>query len=107
MQDWSGGTRIGASVRALVDSHSELIDRRTIVLIMSDGWDVGDPQLLSDAMHDLRARAGRVIWLNPLMAAPGYAPGTRGMQAALPHIDIMAPGHSLESLRTIARHFSL
>ena len=107
VRDWSGGTRIGASVREFVDRHAELIDRRTIVLIMSDGWDVGDPQLLADAMRDLARRAGRVIWLNPLMGAPDYTPDTRGMQAALPHVDVMAPGHNIESLRAVARYLSL
>ena len=107
VRDWSGGTRIGASVREFVERHADLIDRRTIVLIMSDGWDVGDPQLLADAMRELRRRAGRVIWLNPLMGAPDYTPDTRGMQAALPHVDVMAPGHNIESLRAVARYLSL
>jgi uncharacterized protein with von Willebrand factor type A (vWA) domain len=64
---------------------------------------VGDPAILADAMRDLRRRAGRVIWLNPLMGAAGFSPETRGMQAALPYIDLLAPGHNLASLEGIVR----
>lgn len=105
--DFSGGTRIGESLRAFLERHSALVDRRTIVLILSDGWDVGDPQRLADAMHALHDRAGRVIWLNPLMGATDYAPATRGMQAALPYIDILAPGHNLDALERLVRHLTL
>lgn len=103
VRDWSGGTRIGAALRSFVDDHRKLVDRRTIVLILSDGWDVGEPAILGDAMQDLRKRAGRIIWLNPLMGSADFAPETRGMQAALPYIDVLAPGHSLEALRTLVR----
>ncbi|MEO6443614.1 MAG: VWA domain-containing protein [Gemmatimonadaceae bacterium] len=107
VRDWSGGTRIGASLREFVETHGDLVDRRTIVLIMSDGWDVGEPEVLSAVMRELSRRAGRVIWLNPLMGAPDFSPDTRGMRAALPHVDLMAPGHSLEALRSLARHLAL
>jgi uncharacterized protein len=103
VRDWSGGTRIGAAVRGLLDEHASLIDRRTIVLILSDGWDVGDPAVLGEAMRDLSAKAGRIIWLNPLMGAADFAPETRGMQAALPWIDVLAAGHNLESLQGVVR----
>jgi len=107
VQDFSGGTRIGASLAAFLERHPRLVDRRTIVVILSDGWDVGTPEVLADAMRTLHRRAGRVIWLNPLMGAANYAPDTRGMQAALPYIDVLAPGHNLESLRRLIRHLSL
>lgn len=103
VRDWSGGTRIGASLRSFVERFPCELDRRTIVVILSDGWDVGDPAELERAMAEVRRRAGRVIWLNPLMGAPGFSPETRGMQAALPHVDILAPGHSLEALRALVR----
>lgn len=107
VQDFAGGTRIGASLQAFLDRHAGLVDRRTIVLIMSDGWDVGDPEVLAEAMRVLHRRAGRVIWLNPLMGASDYTPGTRGMQAALPYIDILAPGHNLDALERLVRHLTL
>lgn len=107
VRDWAGGTRIGDAVRAFVDEHRSLVDRRTIVVILSDGWDVGDPERLSAAMRNLHRRAGRVIWLNPLMGAPGFTPETRGMQAALPYVDVLAPGHSLEALRSLVRHLAI
>lgn len=107
VQDFSGGTRIGASLQAFIEGHAALVDRRTIVLVLSDGWDVGDPEDLASAMHALHDRAGRVIWLNPLMGAADYTPATRGMQATLPYIDILAPGHNLDALERLVRHLTL
>jgi uncharacterized protein with von Willebrand factor type A (vWA) domain len=105
--DWSGGTRIGASLERFVEQWIELVDRRTVVLILSDGWDTGDPAVLGKAMERLHARAGRVIWLNPLMAGAGFAPEARGMQAALPHVDLLAPAHNVESLERLVRHLAI
>lgn len=107
VQDFSGGTRIGASLRTFLERYPALVDGRTIVVIMSDGWDVGDPAVLAEAMRALHRRAGRVIWLNPLMGAADYTPDTRGMQAALPSIDVLAPGHNLEALQRLVRHLAL
>ena len=107
MHDWSGGTRIGAALRRFVDDYPRFVDRRTVVLVLSDGWDVGDPAVLGEAMRVLRKRAGRIIWLNPLMAAADFSPDTRGMQAALPYVDVLAPGHSLEALRTLVRELAI
>jgi uncharacterized protein with von Willebrand factor type A (vWA) domain len=104
---WSGGTRIGESVAAFAAAWPRLVDRRTVVIVLSDGWDTGDPALLADALAALRRRAGRVVWLNPLLGSPGYEPLTRGMQAALPHVDVFAPVHDLESLERLAPHLSL
>jgi uncharacterized protein with von Willebrand factor type A (vWA) domain len=102
--DWSGGTKIGVSLRAFNEQYGSLVDGRTIVVIASDGWDTGDLDVLVSAMRVLRVRAGRVIWLNPLLGSPGYEPVTQGMAAALPFVDIFASAHNLASLRVLERH---
>jgi len=104
---WSGGTRIGESVAELVARWPRLIDRRTVVIVLSDGWDTGDPEILGGALRVVHRRAGRVVWLNPLLGNPTYRPLTRGMQAALPHVDVFAPAHNLASLEVLARHLAL
>jgi uncharacterized protein with von Willebrand factor type A (vWA) domain len=108
VRDWSGGTRIGES---LADFNREwgasLLDRRTIVIILSDGWDTGEPELLADALLQIKRRAGRLLWLNPLLGNPAYQPLTRGMAAALPILDCFAPAHNLQSLRELAGHLRL
>jgi hypothetical protein len=104
---WSGGTRIGASLAAFNAEWARLVDRRTVVVILSDGWDTGDPEQLGDELRTIARRAGRVIWLNPLLGSPSYEPLTRGMQAALPHVDVFAPAHNLASLRDLARHLRI
>jgi uncharacterized protein with von Willebrand factor type A (vWA) domain len=107
VHDWSGGTRIGASLATFLDRWPRLVDRRTVVIVLSDGWDTGDPDQLAEALKAIKRRAGRVIWLNPLLGSPGYQPLTRGMQAALPHLDVFAPAHNLASLEALARHLVL
>jgi uncharacterized protein with von Willebrand factor type A (vWA) domain len=103
--DWSGGTKIGASLRAFNETYGRrLIGPRTIVVICSDGWDTGDLDVLVSAMRTLRARAGRVIWLNPLLGSPGYEPVTQGMSAALPFVDVFASAHNVRSLRELERY---
>ena len=72
-----------------------LVDRHTIVLVLSDGWDTGEPEVLANEMLTLKRRAGRVIWLNPLLGNPSYEPLTRGMAAALPLVDHFAAAHNL------------
>ena len=72
---------------------------RTAIVIMSDGYDTGEPERLAQALVQLRRRARRIVWLNPLCNRPGYAPISQGMQAALPHIDLLAPGGDLNSIR--------
>jgi uncharacterized protein with von Willebrand factor type A (vWA) domain len=104
---WSGGTKIGDSVAAFAAGWPRLVDRRTVLVVLSDGWDTGDPAVLADALAALRRRAGRVVWLNPLLGTPGYEPLTRGMQAALPHVDVFAPAHNLASLERLVVHLSL
>ncbi len=107
VSDWSGGTRIGASLERFADEWMKLVDSRTIVIIMSDGWETGDPAVLGSAMERIHKRAGRVIWLNPLMVSPDYAPETRGMVAALPHLDIVAPAHNIASMENLLTHLAL
>jgi len=102
--DWSGGTKIGASLRTFNEQYGSLVDGRTIVVVASDGWDTGDLDVLVSAMRVLSARAGKVIWLNPLLGSPGYEPVTQGMAAALPFVDVFASAHNLASLRVLERH---
>jgi len=104
---WSGGTLIGPSLAAFDSGWPNLVDRRTIVIILSDGWDTGEPEHLAASLARLKRRAGKLIWLNPLLASPEYRPLTRGMQAALPHLDLFAPLHNLQSLRALERHLVL
>ena len=103
---WSGGTKIGESLEALRVGWPRLFDRRTAVVILSDGWETGDPEVLASALRDLHRRAGRVIWLNPLLGSPAYQPLTAGMRAALPHVDVFAPAHDLASIERLAAHLS-
>lgn len=107
VRDWSGGTRIGEALREFNQEWGRLVDRRTIVLILSDGWDTGEPDVLAQEMLALKRRAGRVLWLNPLLGNPSYEPLTRGMAAALPLIDHFAAAHNLSSLRELAAHLTL
>jgi len=104
---WSGGTKIGESLEAFRAGWPHLLDRRTVVIVLSDGWDTGEPEVLGGALRLIGRRAGRVVWLNPLLGSPSYQPLTRGMQAALPHVDVFAPAHDLASLEALARHLSL
>ncbi len=100
---WSGGTRIGASLQQLNRDYRHLLKAQTVVIILSDGMDTGAPNLLADEMRLLHQRCARLIWLNPLAGHPGYSPRTRGMEAALPFVDVFAPAHNLESLQALAR----
>ncbi len=103
VSDWSGGTRIGECVATFNRDFSRLVDRRTVVLILSDGWDTGDPVQLGEELEVLKKRCRRLIWLNPLLGSEGYEPLTQGMQAALPHLSAFAPAHNLASLRALER----
>jgi uncharacterized protein with von Willebrand factor type A (vWA) domain len=100
--DWSGGTRIGAALAELNREHGRRIGRGAVIVVLSDGWDRGDPEELAEEMARLRRCAHRVVWLNPLAADPRYEPLTRGMQAALPHVDHLLPGNSIASLEALA-----
>ena len=102
VEDFSGGTRIGASLGTLNREHGRRVGRGAVVVVLSDGWDRGDPELLADEMRRLRRCAHRVIWLNPLKAHEDYEPLTRGMSAALPHADHFLAGNSVASLEELA-----
>ncbi|PYM13842.1 MAG: hypothetical protein DMD81_19920 [Candidatus Rokuibacteriota bacterium] len=107
VRDWSGGTRIGESLAEFNREWPSLVDRRTIVIMLSDGWDTGDPDVLATELMRIRRRAGRLIWLNPLLGNPSYEPLTRGMAAALPLVDHFAAAHNLASLRDLARELTV
>jgi uncharacterized protein with von Willebrand factor type A (vWA) domain len=107
VRDFSGGTRIGESLQEFNARWGRLVDRHTIVLLLSDGWDTGEPELLANEMLAIKRKAGRLIWLNPLLGNPSYEPLTRGMAAALPLVDHFAAAHNLASLRDLAGHLKL
>ncbi len=101
--DWSGGTRLGDGLRTFNDQWGiRGMARGAVVVILSDGWDRGEPARLAEEMARLHRVAWKVIWVNPLKATPGYAPLARGMAAALPHVDEFIEGHSLASLEHLA-----
>lgn len=100
--DWSGGTRIGECLRAFNDRWGVRgMARGAIVVVLSDGWDRGQPEVLGEQMRRLQRVAHRVVWVNPLKVTPGYAPLARGMAAALPHVDAFVEGHSLAALEQL------
>jgi uncharacterized protein len=100
--DWDGGTRIGESLKTFLDEHGHGgLARGALVLICSDGLEVGDPDVLAEQMARLSRLAYRVVWLNPLQEDPAYEPLARGMKAALPYVDLFASGHSLASLEEL------
>jgi len=102
--DWSGGTRIGECLYELVIHHSKkILDSKTIVIILSDGWDKGNTQLLQQSMEFIHQKARKVIWLNPLAGYASYRPDAEGMQTAMPFIDVFAPVHNAESLKKLGR----
>ena len=103
IEDWSGGTRLGDTVKEFVDVWGQRgMARGAVVVLLSDGWDRGDVEVLADAMRRIHRLAHRVIWVNPLKAATGYQPIARGMAAALPYIDVFLSGHNFESLQELA-----
>lgn len=102
---WSGGTRIGESLFDFKSKYGDhLLNKDTIVIILSDGWDTGDLDILEKAMHFIHKKSDRVIWLNPLASNPDYEPVTKGMQVCLPYIDVFTSAHNLESLREVVKH---
>jgi uncharacterized protein with von Willebrand factor type A (vWA) domain len=104
VDDWSGGTRLGQGLRRFNDDWGVRgMARGAVVVILSDGWDRGDPDELAEQMARLHRVAYRVVWVNPLKASPGYEPLARGMAAALPFVDEFVEGHSLASLQELAQ----
>lgn len=103
VEDWYGGTRLGDGLKAFNDRWGTRgMARGSVIVILSDGWDRGDPADLGTEMTRLRLVAHRIIWVNPLKASPGYAPLARGMAAALPFVDEFVQGHSLGALEQLA-----
>ncbi len=101
--DWSGGTRLGEGVRRFNDEWGiRGLARGAVVVIFSDGWDRGEPEVLAEQMARLGRVAYRIVWVNPLKASPGYAPLAGGMAAALPYVDEFVEGHSLAALERLA-----
>jgi uncharacterized protein with von Willebrand factor type A (vWA) domain len=99
---WGGGTRIGECLRDFNRSHgARLVHSRTGVIIVSDGYDTGEPEILAEALATLRRRSRRIVWLNPLLNQPGFTPASRGMRAAMPHIDLLAPGADLAGVARV------
>ena len=107
LPDWGGGTRIGEALRTFNVRWARRVMRRgPVVLLISDGWDRGEPTVLRSEIARLQRSCHRLIWLNPLLGSPDYRPMTRGMQAALPFIDDFLPVHNLASLDALAEHLS-
>lgn len=96
---WSGGTRIGECLQRFNrDYGRRIVNSRTVVMIVSDGYDTGEPAELAQQLAQLKQRARKIVWLNPLLGRDGYEPTAGGMQAALPWLDLFAPAHNLDSL---------
>ncbi len=104
VHDWAGGTDIGGCLREFNDQFArDMLHSRTVMIIVSDGWDRGDPDLMRQEMARLRKRVHKLMWLNPLLGTPGYQPLCLGMKTALPYLDYFLPAHNLESLIQLAR----
>ena len=105
--DWSGGTRIGPALTRFLDDHGRRgMARGAVVVIVSDGWEIGDTEELREAMTRLHRLAYRIIWVNPRKAAEGFAPLTGGMAAALPSVDTFISGHSMRALEDVMEAIS-
>ena len=103
--DWAGGTRIGDCLKRFnYDWARRVLGGGAVVLLISDGWDRGEPDVLATEMERLQRSCSRLVWLNPLLGSPEYEPLTQGIQAALPYVDDFLPVHNLESLEALGRH---
>jgi len=103
VRDWSGGTRIGECLQQFVSVYgASMLRPSTVVIIHSDGWDRGDPELLETELTRIGRTAYRLIWINPLLGMPSYEPTCRGMRTALPHLDAFLPGHNVAGLERTA-----
>ena len=101
---WSGGTNIGRSLHTFNRNFApSMVTHRTVVVVISDGWDRGDVSLLEREMQDLKRRCKKIIWLNPLLASENYEPLCKGMQAALPYLDLFLSVHNVNSLVSLGR----
>src|SRR4029079_10829120 len=101
--DWSGGTRLGELLKQFLDGWGQRgMARGAIVVVMSDGWERGDATLLREQMARLRRLAHRIVWANPRVDRPGFAPVAGGMAVALPYVDDLVAGHSVDALEHLA-----
>jgi len=106
--DWAGGTRIGESLRAFNRHWSRrVLGRGAVALLISDGWEQGDPALLATEIRRLQRRCHRLIWLNPLLGRESYQPRVGGMQAVLPYVDDFLPIHNFQSLEALAQRLGV
>ena len=104
VHDWAGGTNIGGCLRELNEQQAhQMLSSHTVAVILSDGWDQGDADLMRTEMEQLRRRVNKIIWLNPLLGNTSYQPLCKGMQTALPFLDYFLPVHNLESLAEVTR----
>ncbi len=104
VHDWAGGTNIGGCLRELNEQQShQMLSSHTVAVILSDGWDQGDADLMRTEMEQLRRRVNKIIWLNPLLGNTNYQPLCKGMQTALPFLDYFLPVHNLESLAEVTK----
>ncbi|MGB5822282.1 MAG: VWA domain-containing protein [Saonia sp.] len=102
---WSGGTTIGSCLNHFTQEYGyRMLDKKTIVILLSDGWDTGNPEQMKDAMKTIYKKSKQVIWLNPLAGSANFSPEAIGMKTALPYIDVLASAHNLESLRLAMLH---
>ena len=100
--DWSSGTRIGDALKAFTDRHGRRgMARGAVIVILSDGWERGEPALVAQEMQRLRRLAHRIVWVNPRAAAADFVPRAGGMAAALPYCDALVSGHNLASLAEV------
>jgi uncharacterized protein with von Willebrand factor type A (vWA) domain len=100
--DWSGGTRIGEALKSFLDEHGRRgLARGSVIVIVSDGWEIEDPELVGRTMEQLSRLAFHIIWVNPRKVARGYQPLVGGMAAAMPHVDTFVSGHSLRAIEEV------
>ena len=105
VHDWAGGTKIGESLRGFNEKFSrDMRNSHTVVIILSDGWDRGDPDLMKEEMAQLHRQVHKLLWLNPLLGNDNYQPLCKGMQTALPYIDHFLPAHNLASFADLLKH---
>ncbi len=107
VNSWSGGTEIGASLQAFNEQYAfKNLTAKTLVIILSDGWDTGEAELIQAQMQEIHRKALKVLWLNPLAASTDWQPEVTGMKAAMPYVDLLLPFHSLESLEEMVKVLS-
>lgn len=101
---WGGGTQIGTALQQFNQDHAhKTIHSKTLVIILSDGWDTGEPTLIAEQMRQIHRKALKVLWLNPLAGSTDWTPEVTGMKAAMPYVDLLLPFHNMESLETVVR----